>query len=188
MIALKHALPLVRGAHGVAVALESTWLHVAIQDAAGRAGYPCWWLINDLVAGISLYLSSCYVQTVIDVPELETLVRDALCNIGYEEVAATFRAIPPTREISLVQCLQSTPLLNRLKFFEKVSEKIALLYENQVRHFHFYDLHACVDQWENEAAAGRLPRSARLREKIVAFVRERVHSQDWDQQVWYSIT
>lgn len=188
MIALKYALPLVRCEQGVAVALECTWLRVAIQDAAGRAGYHGWWLVDDLVAGITLYLRNCYVKTVIDLPDLESVVRAALQDIGYEEVAACFRAIPPTRGISLVRCLQGSSVPTRATFFERLSETINLLYESQARHFHFYDLHACVDQWENEAEAGRLPRYERLREKIVAFVRERVRSQNWNHQVWYSIS
>lgn len=94
MIALRHALPLVRGDLGNAVAFERTWLRVALQDAAGHAGYDSWWLVDDLVAGISLYLRNCYVKNVIDVPELESMVRGALRKIGYGEVAARFRATP----------------------------------------------------------------------------------------------
>lgn len=188
MIALRHALPLIRGPEGFAVALESTWLRAAIQDAAGRAGYHGWWLVDDLVAGIALYLRNCYVKNVIDLSELESVVRGALRDIGYAEVAACFRGIPPTRGVSLVQCLQNTPLLNRFTFFENLAETISLLYEGKVRHFHFYDLHACVDEWNIEADAGRLPRHERVRETIVTFVREYVHSREWTHQVWCSIS
>ncbi len=188
MIALRHALPLVRSAQGNAVAFESTWLRVALQEAAGRAGYDSWWLVDDLVAGISLYLRNCYVKTVIDVPELESMVCAALRNIGYEEVAARFRAIPPTKGISLVQCLTSVPIVNGSTFFDKLAETITLLYEDKVRYFHFYDLHVCVDRLENEAECDRVRRSEGLREKIVTFVRECVRMQGWNQQVWCSIS
>ncbi len=186
MIALRHSLPLVRSEHGNAVALESTWLRVAIQDAAVQAGYSAWWLVDDLVAGISLYLRNCYVKNVIDLPELEQVVQAALRDIGYEEVAVCFRAIPPTQGISLMQCLRNTPSFSHSTFFEKLSEAINRLREEKVRHFHFYDLHACVDQLATDA--DRQPSSERLREKIVAFVRERVHSEGWNHQVWCSIS
>ncbi len=188
MIALRHALPLIRGTQGNAVAFESAWLRAAIQAAASQAGYHGWWQVDELVAGIALYLRNCYVKNVIDLSELEAVVRGALCDIGYEEVAACFRGIPPSRGISLVQCLQNTPLLNRFTFFDHLAETISLLYEKKVRHFHFYDLHACVDEWKNEADAGRLPRHERVRETIVTFVRQHVHSQDWAHQVWCSIS
>ena len=90
MIALRHALPLVRGAQGNAVAFESTWLQAAIMAAAGQAGYQSWWLADELVAGIASYLRNCYQKNVIDLPELESVVRVALRNVGYEEVAAQF--------------------------------------------------------------------------------------------------
>lgn len=188
MIALRHALPLVRSIQGNAVAFESAWLRVALQDAAVHAGYDGWWLVDDLVAGISLYLRNCYVKNVIDVPELESIVRSALRNIGYDEVAARFRAGPPTRGISLVQCLKSAPLSDGAAFFEQLAETITLLYEDKVRHFHFYDLHACIDHLESGAPSDRALHSAGLREKIVSFVRERVRAQGWSQQVWCSIS
>ena len=90
MIALRHYLPLVRSAQGNAVAFESSWLQAALLNAAGRAGYQGWWLADELVAGISLYLRNCYRKSVIDLPELESVVRVALRDVGYEEVAAWF--------------------------------------------------------------------------------------------------
>ena len=186
MIALRDSLPLVRTEHGNAVAFERTWLRVAIEDAAVRAGYGSWWLVDDLVAGISLYLRNCYVKSVIDLTELEHAVRAALRDIGYEEVAECFHTIPPTQEISLVQCLKNASSISHSTFFEKLSEAINRLREGRVRHFHFYDLHACVDQLESRA--DRPSSTDPLREKIVAFVRERVHSQGWEHQVWCSIS
>ena len=100
MIALRYSLPLVRTEHGNSVAFECTWLRFAIQDAAIRAGFASWWPVDELVTGISLYLRNCYVKNVIDVPELEFVVRGALRDIGYEEVAALFHVIPPKRVIT----------------------------------------------------------------------------------------
>ena len=138
------------------------------------------------MAGISLYLRNCYLKNVIDVPELEHVVRAALRDTGYEEVAACFRAIPTKREISLVQCLKNLPSISHSTFFEKLSEAINRLREGQVRHFHFYDLHACVDH--QETRAGRQTSTARLLDKIVAYVRDCVHSREWEHQVWCSVS
>ena len=188
MIALKHALPLIRNAHGNAVAFESTWLRGALQDAARQAGYDSWWMVDDLIVGISLYLRNCYVKNVIDLPELESLVCTALRNIGYAEVAIRFRALPPTRGISLVQFLKETPAMNCPVFFDKLAETITTLYESKVRHFHFYDLHACSSQLESDTDLDRDFRPGSLREKIVSFVRERVRLEGWSQSVWCSIS
>ncbi len=188
MIALKHALPLVRSVQGNAVAFETVWLRMALEEAAGRAGYEGWWLVDDLVAGILQYLRHCYVKTVIDLPELESMVRAALRNTGYGEVAARFRAIPPSQGISLVRCLKRTLSSNRSTFFDQLAETITSLCEAQVRHFHFYDLHACVHHLEDDSDSQQNSRPESLREKIVTFVREHVHSQGWDQRVWCSIS
>lgn len=188
MIALKYSLPLVRNARGTAVALESTWLRVAIQDAAGRAGYQGWWLVDDLVAGISLYLRNCYVKNVIDLPELEHMVRAALRNIGYEEVASCFHYFPPTCGVSLLECLKNTSASTRSTFFEKLAEAITGLHESEARHFHFYGLYACADQLGSEDGAVHKRHAECLREKIVSFVREHVRSRDWHHQVWCSIS
>ena len=188
MIALKRGLPLIRNTRGTAIAFASTWLRIAIHDAAGRAGYHSWWLVDDLVAGISLYLRDCYVKNVIDLPELERLVRDALRTIGYEEVAACFRTVPPTQNFSLAQCLKAQPSFSRSAFFNELADAIKRLSGTGVRHFHFYDLHACVDHFENKTGTGRLVGQERLRERIVSFVRESVRSQGWSHQMWCSIT
>ncbi len=188
MIALKHSLPLIRNVQGNAVAFENTWLRVALQDAAGRAGYDSWWIVDDLVVGISLYLRNCYVKNVIDLSELESLVRMALRNIGYAEVATRFRALPPSRGISLVQFLKDTPAMNCPVFFDKLAETITTLYESKVRHFHFYDLHACSNELKNDTDLDRDSRPGSLREKIVSFVRERVRLEGWSQSVWCSIS
>ena len=181
-------MPLVRGDQGIAVAFESTWLHVSIQDAADEAGYQGWWLADELVAGISLYLRNCYRKNVIDLPELESVVRSALRNIGYDEVAAKFRAGTPTQGISLVQCLRDAPTVDRSAFFEHLSGTIARLYEKKAKHFHFYDLRACVEQLKSSPDTDRVSSPASLRRKIIAFVREQIDSQGWNHQVWCSIS
>ena len=88
MIALRNYLPLVRGSEGNAIALEIGWLQAVVLRAAGRAGYQGWLLADDFVAGISLYLRDCYRKNVIDLPELESVVRVALQSVGYAEVAS----------------------------------------------------------------------------------------------------
>ena len=188
MIALENAFPLIRGVRGTAVALECAWLRVAIHDAAVNAGYHSWWLVDDLVAGISLYLRKCYVSNVIDHPELEQVVRKALRSIGYDEVAARFRIIPPLARISLVQCLHNPASNNRAKFFEKLAEAITQLYKGDARYLYFYDLNDCVNQLRSEEGSACLLSYESLREKIVSFVRDRVHSHGWNHKVWCSIT
>ncbi len=188
MIDLRYGLPLVRSSRGDAVSFESIRLRCAVQEAASRAGYENWWLVDDLVAGISLYLRKDYVKTVIDWPELESMVCAALRNIGYDEVAASFRAVPPVKGISLLQCLNREASANHSTFFEQLSVTIGLLWKSQVRHFHFYDLQACVNQLENEGDSGRHSSSEGLGGLIVAFVREHVHAREWNQPVWCSIS
>ena len=90
MIALRNDLPLVVDPSGDAVGFQSEWLRLELEGAATRAGYADWWIASDVAAGVSTYLQRCYERNFIPADGLDELVRKALCDMGYEEVARRF--------------------------------------------------------------------------------------------------
>ena len=90
MIALRNDLPLIVASSGDAVGFESEWLRRELEGAATHAGYTDWWMASDIAAGVSTYLQRCYGGNVIAADGLDELVRKALCDMGYEEVAFRF--------------------------------------------------------------------------------------------------
>lgn len=90
MIALLNGLPLMVKPSGEAVGFRREWLRAALKRAADRAGCGGWFPAREMTIGVSLYLEQCYELNIIGVHGLEALVRKALCDLGYEEVARVF--------------------------------------------------------------------------------------------------
>ena len=90
MIALLNNLPLVVQPSGDAIGFRKTWLRAALRRAAVRAGYRDWSLALDLCAAISVYLEKHLLVNAIELARLEDLVRHALCDVGYQDVAVVF--------------------------------------------------------------------------------------------------
>lgn len=86
---------------GVAKGLRRDWLRGALQRAARRAGLGPWGPAVDLSAGIYLYLEQSYELNVIGLGDLETLVRRALCDLGYGDIAQAFGSPPPGDQLLL---------------------------------------------------------------------------------------
>lgn len=101
MIALLDGLPLMVRRSGRAVGFRQAWLREALQRAATRAGVGKWWPALDLSAGICLYLKQSHELNVIGLGDLEALVRRALCDLGFEEIARVFGSHPPGDQLLL---------------------------------------------------------------------------------------
>ena len=184
MVALKYNLPLIHNERGIAMAFESEWLKAALDQAARKAGYDGWWLSDEFSAAIAQYLRHDYDESVIELPILERVVCNALRDIGYEEIAARFRAVNPYQSLSLIECLKTPSLKPEPAFFKRLAERIEALHAAKVRQFHFYDLQTCVHQLlEGKDVAFH----ADLRARIVTFVREKVRNLPWPSQMHCTI-
>lgn len=184
MVALKYNLPLIHNEHGVALAFESEWFKAALDQAARRAGYDGWWLTDEFSSAIAQYLRHDYLGNVIELPILERVVRAALRDIGYQEIAARFRAVNPYQRLSLVDCLRASSGKQEAGFFKRLAERIDALHAAKVRHFHFYDLQACMARLlEGESVAF----DPGMRMRIVTFVRDRVGSLPWQSHMHCTI-
>ena len=188
MISLKYGLPLVRGTEGKASAFDCAWLRSTLASAAVKAGYQGWWLVDDLVEGISTYLRHDYPSGVIDLWKLEHVVRAVLNDVGYKEVAARFRTVMPCHRVSLVQCLRQLSQNDRTEFFDHLGALIVRLKVAKVRHIHFSDLHACVRSLTKIHSTAQHSEDPRLLCMVVAFVRDRIQELDCHPQVWCSIS
>ncbi len=184
MVALKYNLPLIHNERGVAMAFEREWLKAALDQAARKAGYDGWWLSDEFSAAIAQYLRHDYDESVIELPILERVIRNALRDIGYQEIAARFRAVNPYQSLSLAECLRTCGVKPVPAFFKRLAERIDVLHAAKVRQFHFYDLQVCVHRLLEGKDAAHGPD---LRARIVAFVRERVRRLPWQSPMHCTI-
>ena len=184
MVALKYNLPLIHNEQGIAVAFESEWLKAALDQAARKAGYDGWWLSDEFSTAIAQYLRHDYDESVIELPILERVVRNALRDIGYQEIAARFRAVNPCQCVSLVECLKASGGKPEPAFFKRLAERINALHAAKVRQFHFYDLQTCVHRLSEDQDVAC---HSQLRARIVTFVRERVRGLPWPSQMHCTI-
>ena len=187
MVALKYGLPLIQNEQGVAVSFESAWLKAALDRAARKAGYECWWLLDEFSSAVSQYLQQDYVRNVIALPSLEKVVRATLRDIGYHEIAIRFHAVNPFQKMSLVNCLRTGHGKKEAVFFKRLAERIDALHAAKVQHFHFYDLQRCVRQLLEDEAAVSWSGDPALCARIVTFVRERVQALSWQWQMHCTI-
>ncbi len=176
MVALKYSLPLIQNAQGVAVAFESEWLKAALDQAARKAGYEGWWLLDEFSTAVSQYLRQDYLRNTIELPSLEKVVRATLRDIGYDEIAVRFQAVNPFQCLSLADCLQTAGTEREQVFFELLAEQIRGLHAAKVQHFHLYDLQHCVRHLLEEDASSSWWSGPLMRARIVTFVRERVQA------------
>ena len=188
MFSSKRGLPLIQNERGVAVPFENDWLKAAVETAARKAGYDRWWLLDDFGAAVSLYLRHSYHRKVIDLRSLESVIRSALREIGYREIALRFRLTNPFQHVSLATYLKGREANQPTVFFKKLSQRIAELHAAEVRHLHFYDLHHCVQRLRERDQTVCHWNDPLLRERIVCFVRDRMQSLPWKQSVHCSIS
>lgn len=188
MIALKNGLPLVRDDTGTVASFDTVWLRSTLSNAAAKAGYHGWWLVDDLAAGITLYLRHGYLSGVIDLPKLETVIRTVLHDVGYREIALRYQTVMPCHRISLVQCLEQRSPKDHHEFFDCLGERIAGLHASKPRHVHFSDLQECLSGLIRICPAVRASGSATLLHEVVTFVRARVEAFPWHSLVRCSIS
>jgi hypothetical protein len=185
MIALRNNLPLVEDVLGTAASFERAWLQSALEEAAAKAGVGGWWLAQDLAHSVTFYLENVYAKNVIASSQLESAVRLALREIGYDEVARHFSPAPPWC-VSLLRCVSSQSVGGINDLFEELAERIEAFRQAKVLRFHFYDLQSCVRSLQHHDAETR-GHEPPLRQRIVDFVREKINAGDWSHEIFCSI-
>ena len=123
----------------------------------------------------------------IELPNLERVVRATLRDVGYQEIAARFRAVNPFQRMSLAECLMAPSDGRESAFFERLAERIDTLHTAKVRHFHFYDLQTCAQQLLEKEATSAWWSTPLMRARIVTFVRERVDALSWQSKMHCTI-
>ena len=167
---------------------DADWFRSALAFAASRAGYQSWWLVDDLVAGVSHHLRYTHAGGVIDLTRLEAMVRSMLLSVGYEEIASQFQTVSPFRSISLLQCLCETTRNDHRKFFDHLAEQIKLVHRTRVRRVHFSELHACTRELQNTWQPVAEAEHRSLLRGIVVFIREHIQTGWRTQEVLCSIS
>ena len=117
MIAFRDELPLVRFEDGGIAAFERGWLVRSLVQAAQKAGYPQWWLAEQVAESVTYYLRSRCDDPVVALPKLSKAVQAVLQVIGYAEVATHFVPGPPPVKISLPEIVRAAGPGYELAFF-----------------------------------------------------------------------
>lgn len=188
MVALKYGLPLIQNNVGIAVTFENDWLKAALDQAARRAGYEGWWLLDEFSAAVSQYFRQDYSSVVIELPNLDRVVRATLRDIGYREIAAKFRTVNPFQSVSLTECVRPSAGNRVSTFFRRLSDRITAMHAAKVQHFHFHDLHLCVQQLLDEDDPSHWWGRPLMRARIVAFIRGRVQALEWPRRMHCTIS
>ena len=152
-------------------------------------GYQGWWLVDDLVAGISLYLRNCYVKNVIDLPELEHVRARSLAEHRVRRSRRLFPRVSSHAGNFAGGMLEGRCQPPTVRPFSRSSPKRSSGCTSG--RLDTYTSTTCMHALINCSTGedGTHPsRSEYLREKIVSFVRDCVHSQDWTHPVRCSIT
>lgn len=169
MIALRDALPLVRFGDGNVMNFERGWLSSALLRAAESAGYKKWWLAEHVTESVTSYLEQDFREHVVTICRIEKAVQSVLQVIGYSDVAAHFRTLPPPVRISLSELARDAGDGYELLFFELLRARLRDVILSETQQVELCDLHRCVKllrsakNWRRDCSG--------LRGEIVSFVR-----------------
>lgn len=187
MIAFRDNLPLLERPRGNVTAFNGSWLRQALSRAAQKAGYTEWWLADDLTRSVVFYLEFHYPDNIIAVPRLKDVVRSALRQIGYDEIARHFGARTSLRKISLPDLVSSGEKSGTEEFFHKLGSRIRSLRPEGSEAVCFSGLAECArclrkggDLFAEEAACQL------VEAEIVAFIRAELAALGW-KHVRFSI-
>ena len=89
----------------------------SLVQAAQKAGYPQWWLAEQVAESVTCYLRSRFDDPVVALPKLTKAVQAVLQVIGYAEVAKHFVPGPPPVKISLPEIVREAGPGYELAFF-----------------------------------------------------------------------
>jgi hypothetical protein len=169
VIALRDSLPLLRQGENEHCEIRQDWLCFCLFRAAGKAGYPRWWLAEHVVASVLSYLSRTYESNVVTSKRLHEIVQSALQAIGYAEVALRLDAICPPFELSLSDLAEEAGPGYELAFFRLLKERIQPAFCDRTPNLEIYGLQSCVRHLQSVKTWSR--GCSLLRNEIVSFVR-----------------
>lgn len=176
MIALIDGMPLIELEDGEVVAFDRNWLLRTLLQAAGRAGYPKWWLAEHVAGSVTAYLSLRFEGSVITLEQLRVAVHSALETIGYEEVVPHLELGAPGAALSLETLAREVGSGYELLFFRQLDRRLQTYLARGTTFFEINDLTPCVKLLQARKVWTR--QCETLREEIVAFVRNRVAARE----------
>ena len=184
MIATRNNLPLLKDHLGGICAIDTGWLLATLERAAIKAGFVEWWLADHITSSVCSYLGSFYAKNVVGLSRLQEVIKQALEDIGYEEIARCFQAESPACTISLLECARSIAVLDSDEFYKVLALRIDELNDTKRPSFHFHDLRACVLYFDEAVESQSELKST----DIVCFVRNRFGALDWGREVICTIS
>ena len=188
MISFKDRYPLIYGADGQAVLFHPAWLRAVLEDAARRADYEGWALVEDVAIAVATYLQRHHLDPAISLEEFERMMRRTLNSIGFSKMAGAMRMAHPVKQISLLRCLHDPPLQSEADFYRRLQKTIDLCHRQGIQRLNLSDLSACEETLR--AIHHNFPwhEAPGPREKIVRFVRRQIARLSWPQPLQCSIS
>lgn len=181
MIALADEIPLLSTEEGDAIQIDLRWLNQSLLEAAAAAGYENWWQAESIARSILDFLRMDFEEPSLPVPRLETSVKEVLRNIGFPEIAETFRFLPPPARIFLNEIAREAGEGFELAFFQLLSSRIRDVRTAGAVQIDCEGLRDCVKflrrakNWRRDCAG--------LQYEIVHFVRAQVAAAEAERAV-----
>ena len=188
MISFKEHYPLIYGTDGHAVFFNPAWLRAVLEDAARRADYEGWSLVEDVAVAVSSYLQLQHRDPAISLEELERMMRRTLSNIGFSKMAGEIRMAHPVKQISLLRCLHESPLPSEAEFYRRLQTTIDLCHQQGIQRLSLSDLADCEAMLRSIHHGFPWHEVYGTREKIVLFVRRQIARLVWPQRFHCSIS
>lgn len=153
---------------------ERNWLVTCLVSAAERAGYRKWWLAPHVTESVLNFLEQDFSETTITHCRLEQAVRSVLQVIGYGDVGAEFRLLPPPARISLAELAQDAGHGYELVFFDLLRSRMREALEGRAEKLEITDAHRGIKilksakTWRRDCSG--------LLDEVVGFIRGELHA------------
>jgi hypothetical protein len=125
MICYSPRLPLLAAGGRETDSYGTAWVRQLIQRAATEAGHPQWVFAQDIASGVIEYLREKFTAPVITLAELHRKISRTLETVGFPDIAARLRLVPPPVEVSLAALAREASPGGELVFFHLLGERLS---------------------------------------------------------------
>jgi hypothetical protein len=185
MICLCDETPVVELAGG-SVALDLPWLQQSLEKAARAAGYAQWWPADDVARSVTLFLKSQRSGKPFSLGSFTSMVRRALQEIGYGEVAPFFLQDGLDLSFSLLEVAETSGTGFEMGFFHGCLEACKKMLSTGVAaRLALEDLEPAVKHVLGNA--NWTPRCQDVADELVTFLRHHVPQHAPNHTLFFSL-
>ncbi len=168
MIALREEMPLVMTSFGQTAFFNRGWITHSLLEAARSAGREYWSLSQEISNALTTYLQEEFEGTVIELRELEQIIKRLLLSLDYHDIATYFYLTDPPIQISLLDLVREAGEGYELAFFQLLGKRLKKIAQSSSQRLEIVDLKPSLRLLKHRL---RLRQSDSLHDEIVTYVR-----------------